>query len=481
MNRFVPLLCICLIFFYSCVDENNFTKQSVQLQFSTDTLSFDTIFTGIGSRTLALTVKNEDGRGVIVSNVKTANDNSYFNLNIDGVATNWNKNVEIAPRDSIYIFVQANPERQNEDLPVFIRDSILFEMDGLTQDVKLMAYGQDVNVVKSRVVTETMIWDSPKPYWVMDSVFIAPNASLRIRAGTVVYFHKDAKIEVFGSIEVDGTIQEPVVLRGDRLDEVWDGYEYDFAPGQWGGVRIYPSGQQSAFNNCIIRNATNALVTGVLDVEEDCSVMLHNTVIHNSSIAGLYAMNSDIKLTNCQITNSGYYNAYLVAGGSYNFYHCTIANYYGLDYNASREDIPCLIVSNALVDGSLVYFNPLNSANFYNCIVDGNLDNEMAFIKKEDVGYNVEFNNCVIKTNKNIVDDFPSSFNDCLFNDTVKYRSVKRWDYNFAPDSGSVVINRGNIDFINSDKLQFDIRGNSRMQDERPDIGAYEWLGEVEI
>jgi hypothetical protein len=480
MKHIAPFFILFCIL-YSCIDENNFTKQSVQLHFSTDTLSFDTIFTGIGSRTLALTVKNKDKRGVIVSNVKTANDDSYFNLNIDGVASNWEKDVEIAPDDSIYIFVQANPERQNEDLPVFIRDSILFEMEGLTQDVKLMAYGQDVNVINSGMITENTIWNSPNPYWVMDSVFIAQSASLKISAGTVVYFHNDAKIEVFGSIKVVGTIQEPVVFRGDRLDEVWDGYEYDFASGQWDGVRIYPSGQQSVINNCIIRNATNALVTGALDGEGGCSVMLHNTVIHNSSVAGLYAMNSDIKLTNCQITNSGYYNAYLVAGGSYDFYHCTIANYYGLDYNANREEMPCLIVSNALVDGSLVYFNPLKSANFYNCIVDGNMENEMAFVKKEDVCFNVGFNNCVLKANNSIVDDFPASFNACLFNDTVKYKSIKRWDYNFAPDSGSVVINRGNIDFINSDKLQFDIEGNSRIHDENPDIGAYEWMGEGDL
>jgi hypothetical protein len=126
MKHIAPFFILFCIL-YSCIDENNFTKQSVQLHFSTDTLSFDTIFTDIGSRTLALTVKNKDTRGVIVSNVKTANDDSYFNLNIDGVATNWEKDVEIAPDDSIYIFVQANPEHQNEDLPVFIRDSILFQ------------------------------------------------------------------------------------------------------------------------------------------------------------------------------------------------------------------------------------------------------------------------------------------------------------------------------------------------------------------
>ncbi|MCF8362376.1 MAG: hypothetical protein K9G70_07105 [Prolixibacteraceae bacterium] len=99
-------------------------------------------------------------------------------------------------------------------------------------------------------------------------------------------------------------------------------------------------------------------------------------------------------------------------------------------------------------------------------------------MKKEDVGFNVGFNNCVLKTNKNIVNDFPSSFNACLFNDTVKYKSVKRWDYNFSPDSGSVVINRGDIDFVDTEKLQYDLKGISRMQDEQPDIGAYEWMEE---
>ena len=65
---FSLILCLVLGFsFTSCVDENEYTNSpAVELKFSADTLTFDTVFTTISSITQTLMVYNHENQLVLL-------------------------------------------------------------------------------------------------------------------------------------------------------------------------------------------------------------------------------------------------------------------------------------------------------------------------------------------------------------------------------------------------------------------------------
>ena len=83
-----------------------------ELRFSVDTLTFDTVFTSLGSYTAWVKVYNPQNQPVNVSSIMLeGGDGSQFNINVNGTAGSLVKDIEIAAKDSIYVFatVNANP------------------------------------------------------------------------------------------------------------------------------------------------------------------------------------------------------------------------------------------------------------------------------------------------------------------------------------------------------------------------------------
>ena len=95
--------------------------------FSTDTVTFDTVFTTIGSATLSFKVYNRSNRPLVISSIDLAGgDASFFRLNIDGEPKRRLSNVEIPPDDSLFIFIAVTVDPTNVNNPVVIKDSIIF-------------------------------------------------------------------------------------------------------------------------------------------------------------------------------------------------------------------------------------------------------------------------------------------------------------------------------------------------------------------
>ena len=472
------LLVLLMIFlFYQCVDTEFRNPGNEDLQFTEDTISFDTIFTTIGSITRQFKVKNRSTNAIEVSSVQLANANSFFHLNVDGEAGAKFKDITIPAGDSIYIFVEATIDPTHEDNPVLIEDAIVFDWAGKSQAVQLQAYGQDVTIFKNDTV-ETSVW-AGKPCLILGNLWVKEGHTLTIEKGTVVYCHNTRdtlSINVMGKIDVKGTPEAPVIFRGDRLDEIWKGHKYDDVAGQWGGIYIYPSELKSTFSNCLIRNAIDGLRIGTYTSDIRTKVDLENTVIHNNTYSGLFAINAEMNIWNCQITNSGVFNFMVAAGGKYNVYQSTIANYYGLDRDTERSDSPCLAITNALQISDKYYaVNDLTEASFYNCIVDGDFDGELAFQEAADYAFNFRFDHCLLKVDETIQDDFPDRFVSCYFNKDSLFRLISEWNYNFELDSASFAIDKGNPALLSLfPELQYDLIGNER-RDGYPDAGAYEF------
>ena len=144
----------------SCIDDDFTTNPSHVLAFSTDTVAFDTVFTTIGTSTRSFRIYNRNKKSLNISSIKLADaEHSGFHINVDGMSGDNFTNVEIRGKDSLYVFVEANIDPTNQDNPIFIVDSIVFVTNGVQQDVKLTAYGQDVIPVQDCISTiELRCW-----------------------------------------------------------------------------------------------------------------------------------------------------------------------------------------------------------------------------------------------------------------------------------------------------------------------------------
>ena len=84
-----PLLILFLMVFnlLSCdgLDENYSTNPNHQLSFSADTLSFDTVFTTIGSATKEFMIYNRNDQPLMIGEIMLASgEETGFRINVDG-------------------------------------------------------------------------------------------------------------------------------------------------------------------------------------------------------------------------------------------------------------------------------------------------------------------------------------------------------------------------------------------------------------
>src|SRR3989304_4986440 len=99
---FISLL--FLITIISCKKDAIITDPSAKLEFSTDTVIFDTVFTTIGSTTHFLKVYNRNNKKIIISSIQLAGgNNSRFRMNVDGIPATYVTDIEIPKKDSLYI------------------------------------------------------------------------------------------------------------------------------------------------------------------------------------------------------------------------------------------------------------------------------------------------------------------------------------------------------------------------------------------
>ena len=445
-----------------------------ELVFSADTVSFDTIFTSFGSTTQYITVRNPYAQPMKISSIELAGEKSYFRLNIDGVAANKQTNLEIRAKDSIYIFIEVTIDPNNDESPVLIEDSIAFTVNGIKSHVLLQAFGQDVHVLRNAKIATTT-FSGKKPYVIFDTLYVMPKHTLTIEKGVTLCFYKNAILIADGNLEVKGTVDERVVFRGHRYDEIWEGYKYDYNASLWSGIDLYPSHKKHTIHNATIRNAETGIYSGFLLSEDYTQVELVNTIVHNHSLYGLYMVNSELDAKNCQITNGGAYNLRMV-GGKAQFIHCTFANYFGLDMNTKRKDIPSIFLQNVIKIEEDYYAIPIEKAYFYNCIIDGNLKNELALYFTDEYDFDFKFYHSSLKAKDSIKIEFPDRFESCIFTDSVKFLKVERWNYDFSLDTISPMCDIADPMVIDRfPEVLYDIRGNSRMADGKPDLGAYEF------
>ncbi|HNS18716.1 MAG TPA: hypothetical protein PKH94_07250 [Bacteroidales bacterium] len=461
------------MFMISCNKEEITTNPSVKLTFSADTVVFDTVFATIGTTTRYLMVYNNDKNRVKIASVRLAGGSgSPFELNIDGVPSIQLRDVEIPANDSLFIFIRVTVDPTNENNPFLVTDSIVFETNGNVQDIDLVAYGQNAHFYTNAVYQMHGMWANDKPHVVYGFVIIDSSYSLTIQPGSRVYFHKDAILAVANeaTLKIAGTFDAPVTFQGDRLDE-----DLQELPGQWGTIWLTAGSKNNEIDHAIIRNAVIGIRVDTLGSSPQPTLKLSNTQILNMSGYGLQALGSHVVAANCVIANCAETAVFLGIGGTYDFRHCTIGNYY--PYTA-RQTASLVLTNFYLLLDDMGHVKDtiardLNQAYFGNCIVYGNKTEEIALASTSLAQFNYLFDHCLLRTTR-IADPFIAG---CVFNEDPLFSDYETNDYTLDTIL-SPAVDAGLMDIINTSVLNLvnDLNNNNRTLDGKPDLGAYELI-----
>lgn len=451
----------------SCNDDIEYTTSpDAHLTFKQDTIRLDTIFTETTSVTKRFCVYNYNSKYVRIKSIRLESQgDSGFMINADSESGNIINDISIGDHDSISVFVKARLATQNNLKPQLVSDHVIFTMEnGNEYKVRLEAYGQDRHVAKAKTISaDTTLSPSDLPWVVFDSLVVEQGATLTITPGTTIYFHNDAKLIVRGGLIAKGTIQEPVTLRGDRLDRIFTYLPYDRLNNQWGGIYAAPSCDTLILDHVDIHSSSLGLHCD--QVQNDISIT--NSIIHNISSDCISLYNSKAIIANTQLSNAKGDCLHIV-GGSTNAYHCTLAQFY--PWTADRGH--SLTIHTAMDD--IKY--PVIEANFYNCFITGYSKDEVFCYKDKEESINLNFYNCVLLTDVKDETYFHNCIAEDANNDVYKEKNFKAFDthafiYDLRLDSLSTARGKGNPEFSKEypvDRYGVE-RGNS------PDAGCYQY------
>ena len=454
----------------SCHHNNNV---EAKLEFSADTVLFDTVFTTVTSSTRTFAVRNTTGSPVEVDIVLAGGKQSYYSINVDGVAGTEFRNVEIPAHDSIFVFVKVNINPSDQNLPYLVTDSVMFYQKNCTQAVQLVAFGQDAHFIVPnhgsssmpyRIIAhanEHVHWTNDKPWVIYGWAVVDSLGKLTIDPGTKVYVHHGGGIWVYryGNIHINGTLDEPVTITGDRLEPFFD---RDYA--QWNALWINEGSEDNLIENAIISNSSYGIHLESLEEFTGNKTIINNSVIHNNQVMGIRAEGAVLEMNNCQVSNNGQYSLALMVG-DFTFNHVTVANY----FTQSSRKSPAVALTNnfektEVIGGAAVNVIYLGDANatFNNCIIYGTLSNEFGTGTKSGAELNYTFHNCIVK--KDSIEN--NHFINCT-NANPKFIATYGQNYNIEESSPAVDAGMTGLG------ISTDILG--RLRNGIPDIGAYEY------
>ena len=502
MKNTWPFLLLIIITLSACRKDFDLIESDGNISFSKDTVFLDTIFTAKSSSTYRLKVYNNSGENVLIPFVELGRgQNSFYRLNVDGKSGKIFQNIEIKSKDSLYIFIEATIDYSKVSNPIYT-DSIVFKGISFSKDVKLVTLVQDAHFlfpsknaqgfietitigkdlegedikINGFYLTDNTTWTSTKPYVIYGYCAVPENKSLTINAGARIHFHNNSGLIVNknGTLKINGTLQEKVMIEGDRLEPYFENI-----PGQWGAIWLRAGSKNHEINHALIKNGTIGILIDSIGSATTPTLKINNTEIYNNSNYGILARESNIEGSNLVINKAGFSSLALTIGGTYNFIHCTFANY----WNTSLRQFPSVLINNfySYTQGNnqIIVPKKLKEANFYNSIIYGKSRIELILDKVDGADFNFHFQNNLI-----LFDDYNNAYSS---NPQYQFSNSNLYDqniFNLTPDFKNPQLNqlmigklsagiqRGNI--TKALTVPQDILGVNRTSS--PDLGAYQHI-----
>ena len=361
---------LLLILISACrKDERITTDPNAKLSFSSNAILFDTVFTSIGSTVRKIKISNKNNDALNISEIKLSGGNSSpFSININGQNLPSQTNLILNGQDSLNLFVKVTINPDSKSLSFLVQDSIVLTTNKNRQVIQLEAYGQNAVFINNQSISTNTIWNKTLPYIINGSVTIKYGSTLNIQPGAKIYFHKDAIMNVEGSLYASGTVSEPIEFCSDRLETV-----YSDQPGQWKGIYLKSSGT-GVIKNAILKNASVGITSDSLSANNTPKLILTNSIVKNMQVAAYIGNHSELLAFNNLMHNCGNYLIYAIGGGNYNLKQNTFA---GFNLNFPRKTA-ALTFSDYLTTKA---FNNLQ-LNLTNNIIWGSLTNELDIQKK---------------------------------------------------------------------------------------------------
>src|SRR5690606_33654052 len=189
---------------------------------------------------------------------------------------------------------------------------------------------------------------------------------------------------------------------------------------------------------------------------------------------GLLSRTGLIEGENMVINNSGQASLAIQLGGSYEFRHCTFANY----WTNSFRTFPAVSLDNSLETTEEIFVADLIQANFINCIIYGNESREFSLFKNEAAAFNFKFENSLVRFedptgefDENPLYDFSNSslYTSIVQNQDPVFQNTEMNNFNIEiGNSGAENIGV----FPTNPQVPIDLNGTPRQNPS--DAGAYE-------
>ena len=388
IKRIFFFLIAALTLLTACSDNDSFTTdRSHRLTFTTDTVRMDTLFATVPSATYTFWVHNQSGDGLRLRSVRLERSGqSGFRVNVDGSYLNpVVNNLEIRQGDSLRVFVEVTAfENQSPD-PQLVEDNLLFTLEsGVEQRVNLRTYSWNAELWQTVDVTADQTIESATPTVVYGGINVAKDAALTIK-NTTIYFHDGAGITVDGALTVENSL-----LRGDRLDHMFDYLPYDRVSGQWKGITVKPHAVGCLLLDSELRNAMDGIVA------DTTTVVLSGSTVHNCKGSGLWAHDCVVDIQYSTLSNT-LKDCLTLLGCQATLDHVTLAQFYPLSANRGfalrfepSEQVFSLTCSNTLVTG------------YAEDVIEGEVDENSKY----------SFANCLLRT---VVPEDTQFFKDVIW------------------------------------------------------------------
>ncbi len=479
------MACCLLIVSTSCYKEKFTSEQGDKLTFSADTLSFDTVLTSISTVTRYFKVYNPHNLSINIEEVSlTGPQAEFFTLNVDGLAGDVIRDVTIRPNDSIYVFAEAiiDPDLPQSISPFVLETDVVFKYNGNEDKVLVVAWGQNANYIPGPHTPNRIsllscdlgeeTWDDPRPY-VLYGTLLIDSCTLILPAGTRLYVHggiANNQLGIYnegliytlphGHIRTEGTLENPVIIRDDRIEPDHDG--------EWAGIRLGPESGPHFFTHTHI-------TSGIVGISADSAstVDISYSTIAFTGGPGFFARHANATITNSLFYENGAQAVALTFGGNYTIDYCTMANF--------GNDREAILMNNFFCSDALcsegAILNKLNS-RIRNTIMIGSSSDEVWIVDGSEPSsglLDIQMNNNIVVVDELLLaENFPQFFeemcHDCFeynFNDTL-FVDIDKYDFHL--DTSSIAEMKAlPIPGITDDK-------DRKVRDAvLPDIGCYEF------